>query len=104
MQNEENAARLKTFAHILKFGHDLFDAGEPASAAAIAVNDSRVLLNFRNAVLFELVSGRKAQLLGQFAQTELHPHAEAAQCQKHLHPFVPLLLHNYALQNYIVYI
>ena len=84
MQNEENAARLKTFAHILKFGHDLFDAGDPASAAAIAVNDSRVLLNFRNAVLFELVSGRKAQLLGQFAQTELHPHAEAAQCQKQL--------------------
>ena len=84
MPNEESAARLKTFAQIVKFGHDLFEAGDLPAAAAIAVNDSRILLNFRNAVLFELVSDRKVQLLGQFAQTEIHPHAAAAQCQKQL--------------------
>ena len=64
MPNEESAARLKTFAQIVKFGHDLFEAGDLPAAAAIAVNDSRILLNFRNAVLFELVSDRKVQLLG----------------------------------------
>ena len=84
MPNEESAARLKTFAQIVKFGHDLFDAGDLAAAAAVAVNDSRILLNVRNAVLFECASGRKAHLLGQFAQEEIHPHAAAAQCQKML--------------------
>ena len=84
MQNEESAARLKTFAQVVKFGHDLFDAGDITSTAAIAVNDSRTLLNFRNAVLFELLSDKKAHLLGQFAQAELHPHAMAVQAQKKL--------------------
>ena len=84
MQNDDSAARLKTFAQILKFGHDLFEAGELYAASAVAVNDSRALLNFRSAVLFEMVSDRKVQLLGQFAQRELHPHSAAVQCQKQL--------------------
>ena len=84
MSNENLAARLKTFALILKYGHDLFDAHEFSVIAAKAVNDSCVLLNFRNAVLFEMTGEGKAELIAQFAQTELHPHAAVVLLLKQL--------------------
>ena len=57
MDNEALSARLKAFALMLKFGHDLFDAKDFSETAALAVNNSRSLLNFRTASLLELADG-----------------------------------------------
>ena len=80
MANEELASRLKAFALMLKYGHDLFDAGNFSDAAALAVNNSRRLLNFRTATLLEL-SGGKARAIAQYGQVEANPHSRLAQVQ-----------------------
>ncbi len=79
MPNEDLAGKLKTFATILKFNHDLFEAESFSRAAAMAVNNSRILLQFRNSVLFELLSDGSTQLIAQFGQPELHPHSAQVQ-------------------------
>jgi hypothetical protein len=99
MAIDDMSAKLKTFAQILKFGHDLFDARGLQAAAAIAVNDSRVLLNFRNAALFERTSGKKAILLGQFAQIEPHPHAASMQYWQQLAETAPFGEDNTCIQS-----
>lgn len=83
MANEKIDPRLKAFALILKFGHDLFHAKNFADAAARAVSDSRSLLNFRTSALFTLVGG-KAELAAQFGQVEPNPHSRLAVVQKKL--------------------
>jgi transcriptional antiterminator Rof (Rho-off) len=84
MPNDDLAGKLKTFAAILKFNHDLFEAENFSQAAAMAVNNSRTLLNFRNSVLFEQFSDNSTQLVAQFGQTELHPHTLQVQLFKQL--------------------
>ena len=83
MANEELASRLKTFALMLKFGHDLFEAGDYNSAAIQAVNDSVVLLNFKSAALFEMQGG-KALAVGQSGQTAVNPNSKHLLLQKKL--------------------
>lgn len=84
MPNDNLAGKLKTFATILKFNHDLFDADSFSQAATMAVNNSRILLNFRNSMLFELQQDNKIRLLAQFGQPELHPHSVPVQSYKQL--------------------
>ena len=82
MTNEELSARLKAFALMLKYGHDLFGAGDFVDAAALAVNNSRQLLNFRTATLLELAGG-KARVIAQYGLAEANPHSQLAvrQCR-----------------------
>lgn len=82
MANEaELNSRLKAFALMLKFGHDLFNGKTLNDTAAMAVNNSRVLLNFRNGALFEF-ENKTAVILSQFGQVEVNPHARIAAVQK----------------------
>ncbi len=83
MDNEALSARLKAFALMLKFGHDLFDAKDFRSAAALAVSNSRSLLNFRTASLLELADG-KAQVIAQYGQPEPNVHSRLALLQERL--------------------
>ena len=78
MVNENQAAKIKIFATMLKFSHDLFDSPNAAATAVKIVTDSRAMLNFRNSALFERTSGGKFRLLGQFAQPESNPFSESA--------------------------
>ncbi len=80
MDNETLSARLKAFALMLKFGHDLFDAKDFSTAAAFAVNNSRTLLNFRTATLLELADGQ-AHVIAQYGQPEANPHSRLAVVQ-----------------------
>ncbi len=80
MANEELLAKLKAFALMLKYGHDLFDAATFRDAAALAVNNSRTLLNFRTATLLELTGGR-AVVIAQYGQAEANPHSRLAVAQ-----------------------
>ena len=80
----ENDARLKTFALIIKFGHDLFEKKDLAGVAAAAVNDSRILLGFRSSAIYRMQDHKKIDLLGQFAQTEIHEYSAAVLAQKKL--------------------
>lgn len=80
----ENDAKLKTLALIIKFGHDLFDGKDVKSIAAAAVSNSHTLLNFRSSSLFRLEKNRKCDILGQFAQTEVNEFSAAVQQQKNL--------------------
>ncbi len=83
MVNEELAARLKAFALMLKYGHDLFGAKDFNDAAALAVSNSRSLLNFRTATLLEL-SGGKSRVIAQYGQVEVNPHSRLAVLQNKL--------------------
>lgn len=83
MANEELVARLKTFALMLKFGHDLFGAKNFTDAAALAVNNSRGFLNFRTATLLEL-GGGKSHVIAQYGQVEANPHSRLAVLQNRL--------------------
>ena len=67
MTNEELVSKLKAFALMLKFGHDLFDAATFRDTATLVVNNSRSLLNFRTATLLELADG-KASVIAQYGQ------------------------------------
>ena len=83
MDNEALSARLKAFALMLKFGHDLFDAKDFSETAALAVNNSRSLLNFRTASLLELAEG-KAHVIAQYGQPEPNAHSRLALLQERL--------------------
>ena len=80
MDNETLSARLKAFALMLKYGHDLFEAKDFSTAAALAVSNSRTLLNFRTASLLELADG-KAQVIAQYGQPEANSHSRLAVVQ-----------------------
>ncbi len=83
MPTEDFASRAKVFALMLKFGHDLFDAKTPEDAAALAVSNSRSLLNFTTSTLIELVNG-KSVILAQYGQVEVNPHSRLALLQGRL--------------------
>ena len=80
----ESERKLKTLALIIKFGHDLFAGKDVGSIAAAAVNDSHVLLNFRNAAVFRLSENKKCNVLGQFGQAEVNEFSTAVVQQKKL--------------------
>ncbi len=83
MANDDTAAKLRVFAFVLKFGHDLFNAANFDEAAARAVNDSKTVLNFRSAALFEF-DGKKAQLSAQSGIPEKNPRSRLALQQSKL--------------------
>ena len=83
MTNDETASRLKTFALMLKFGHDLFAAPDYDTAALQAVNDSMALLNFKSAAIFE-VQDKVCTVIGQYGQTTVNPNSKQALLQKQL--------------------
>ena len=80
MTNEDLISKLKAFALMLKFGHDLFDAATFRDTAALVVNNSRPLLNFRTATLLELFDG-KASVIAQYGQPEPNVHSRLAVIQ-----------------------
>ena len=84
MASEDAASRLKTLAFMLKFGHDLFSAPDIETVAAMAANDTRAVLAFRNSMLFELNDKGQPVLLGQFAQSICNPASSAAASFKEL--------------------
>ena len=75
MAIDETAAKLRTFALILNLGNDLFNAADFMDAAARAVNDSKMLLNFRSAALFES-DGKKHRVIAQYGIPEVNPRAK----------------------------
>ena len=75
MANEDTAAKLRTLALILKLGHGLMNARDFDDAAARAVNDTRMLLNFRSASLFER-SGKTFKILAQSGIPEKNPRSQ----------------------------
>lgn len=83
MTNEIDS-KIKTFALIIKFGHDLFERKDLKSISASAVNDSHLLLGFRSSAIFRLNGNRKINVLGQFAQAEVNEHSAAVLAQKTL--------------------
>lgn len=58
MANDDFAARLKTFAFILKYGHDLFALKNFAETAAAGINNAAGVLQFRSSALIR-ISGKK---------------------------------------------
>ena len=80
----ESERKLKTLALIIKFGHDLFCSKDSAAVAATAVNNSHVLLNFRNSAVFRLSGNKKCSVLGQFGQAEVNEFSAVAVQQKKL--------------------
>jgi hypothetical protein len=82
MSTDDLSGKLKTFATILKYNHDLFEVESFTQAAFKAVNDSRILLNFQNSLLFELLPNRCTQLIAQFGQLEIYPHSAQVQIFK----------------------
>lgn len=76
-QVKELSARLKAFALMLRFGHDLFAAKSFTDAAALAVNNSRVLLNFRGSSIVEVTDGR-ASVAAQYGQVSANAHSRRA--------------------------
>ena len=83
MASDETAAKLRTFALILKLGNDLFNAADFMDAAAKAVNDSKILLNFRSAALFES-AGKKHRVIAQYGIPEVNPRAKVVLEQQKL--------------------
>lgn len=80
---QELNARIKTFAVMLKFGHDLFNAPGFDDAAVMAVNNTHILLNYKSASLAE-VSGGKGRIIAQYAQPSTNPHSRLAVLQSEL--------------------
>ena len=74
---EELAGKLKFFAWIVQFGHDLFRAPDLSAAAAKVVNDTHFVLGFSTASLLETENG-KAKIIAQFGQPEVNPHSRLA--------------------------
>ncbi|MBE6390372.1 MAG: HlyD family efflux transporter periplasmic adaptor subunit [Lentisphaerae bacterium] len=83
MINDDAAAKLRTMALVLKLGHDLFGAADFDDAALRAVNDSRVLLNFRSAALFTRFDGCM-ELAAQSGIPEKNPRSQLVLEQKKL--------------------
>ena len=81
MTMEELQARLKAFALMLRYGHDLFGAKDFDTAAAMAVNNARGLLNFTTATLVE-VREDTATVLAQYGQPVVNAHSALAEATK----------------------
>lgn len=89
-QTSEMSARLKAFAIMLRFGHDLFNARDFAETAQQVVNNSHVLLNFKSASLVEIGYDGKAHVCAQYAQPIVNRHSRLAVLQSDLCKVVEL--------------
>lgn len=89
MANDDAAAKLRTFACILKLEHDLFNLAEFDDAAAIAVNNSKMLLDFRSAALFKR-DGNKFSLLAQYGIPEKNSRSKFIMQQQEMLQKLPL--------------
>lgn len=76
-------AKLKTFALMIKFGHDLFEKKDLFGVSSAAVNDSHILLGFRSSSIY-LFDNKKISVLGQFAQAEVNEYSATVLAQKRL--------------------
>ena len=81
--DSNNEQRLKTFAVMLKFNHDIFNSGSFENAVISAVNDTRMLLNFSSGSIWQQEANR-LELAAQFGQTTVNIHSEKAIEQKKL--------------------
>lgn len=82
-QLNEMAARLKAFGVIMRLGHDLFNAPDFETAAAMAVNNARPVVGFRSSTLIR-VQDRKAEIVSQYAQVAVNRHSRLAVLQRDL--------------------
>lgn len=80
---EELSGKLKFFAWLLQFGHELFRASDLETAAAKVVNDTRFALGFSTASLLEIENG-KARLIAQYGQPEVNCHSRLAVLHRQL--------------------
>ena len=74
---EELSGKLKFFAWLLQFGHELFRTSDLETAAAKVVNDTRFALGFTTASLIALENG-KARIIAQYGQPEVNAHSRLA--------------------------
>jgi len=80
---DDKSARLRVFALLLRYGHELFAAEDLESAAVAAVNNAHEILPFETSSIFEC-SGGDVRLLAQYAQPHANPHAAEAVAQRTL--------------------
>lgn len=81
MTMEEMQARLKAFALMLRFGHDLFGAKDFDAAATMAASNARGILNFTTSTLVEVDHGSVA-ILAQYGQPIVNAHSALAEATK----------------------
>lgn len=81
MGMEELQARLKVFALMLRFGHDLFGAKDFDAAATMAASNARGILNFTTSTLIEVREGA-ASVLAQYGQPVVNAHSALAEATK----------------------
>ncbi len=74
---EELSGKLKFFAWLVQFGHDLFRSADFETAALKVVNDTHFALEFTTASLLEKENG-KAKVIAQFGQAEANRHSRLA--------------------------
>ena len=78
MTAEELQARLKAFALMLRFGHDLFGAKDFDAAATMAASNARGILNFTTSTLVEVREG-VVTVLAQYGQPLVNAHSALAE-------------------------
>ena len=76
-KTEDLSGKLKFFAWLLQFGHELFRASDLETAAVKVVNDTRFALGFSTASLLEIENG-KARIISQYGQPEVNRHSRLA--------------------------
>ncbi len=77
MADADQNARLRVFALLLRYGHELFAVDDLASAAAAAINNAHELVPYETSSLFDCSHG-KVRLLAQYGQPTANEHAALA--------------------------
>jgi len=77
MAEGDQNARLRVFALMLRYGHELFAAESLSVAAAAAVNNAHELVPFATSSLFECTDGA-VRLLAQYGQPTVNEHSAQA--------------------------
>jgi len=77
MADADANARLRVFAVMLRYGHELFAADGLEMAAAAAVNNAHEIVPYETSSLFETTDG-DIRLLAQYGQAVANPHAALA--------------------------
>lgn len=74
------AAKVRTLALILKFGHDLFRCDSVENCAIEAVNNSFAMLKFNSSALYAKKEG-VFTLLGRYGTPEVNPHTPLCEAE-----------------------
>jgi len=77
MAETDPNARLRVFALMLRYGHELFAADGLEMAAAAAVNNAHELVPYATSSLFDCTDGR-VRILAQYGQPTVNAHAALA--------------------------